>query len=928
MTYDGLFHFGGAEVINAERGYAYLDNLAPGIHQGECCSCGGLGVTYSSPEQDGAPWYSPYSDDTADFLGVIPLAVDGTDDSTWTLTTSEKIGTGSYGNRGRRAGRDLRFKVLATALSPRGMSAGLSWLRETLIGASDGCTGVPLRFLTDCPACCETDPPSRASIMLDIDYRSIVPDYTAAYQVPLDWSFDGALADPVVVGSTFGGETWISVSRNGGPGPGSMYRELTGLTPGAKYIVYLDAFTTSPNVALVEGNMTVSVAGTESSFTWPLSWNGLVQNKVTGLTPGPRSFSFVATDCRARLVFAIDSNVNQINFSHVQVVQVAPDTVSQTTVPGRDALPASAWRQIIPVSAVGNAGPYTGDRESLASWRWFTTATTFVADTIGATRALLGLTIGKTYRVAVRIDSPTFPARLSVRDGATVVASTTIPTYSWGVLTFVATAPALTLRVTNDTSQTPTAPDPAYLVIREANVVGLDAPAPPAAIDRLVRHFEDVLLTSGPSITSEQIAADGTLLTTVEWTMRANVPDMFGEPVLASSGLGDGALVYLDPACSQGAAVRTNLVANPSGEYAAPVVTVGAGTASGTNPVVTDAISGTHVLRLTSTASATSMTTRLVASRANTAPGTPVTISGWVRVNPGALITQKPFLRITLSPQTSLGPTPVGAYIRDFPVDSTWTHFQVTFIPPPSTPFYFIDATLEADYGSLGAVWQTGNYADLDALLVEEGVLRPGVYFDGDSVDGSWTGAAGSSTSVYSRSSFGLIYDPDCPPPPAPPRPPAISSTCFIIPSLWQRYAVFVPESVASYAPRSAPRLVLTTGATAARLVRVRFYDSQGIGDPYAVDPCSFSGEFIVSYLPPNSSLYIDAATQSAWFVRGDQTQDASSMLFATDGGPIVWPVLTRGEPYIITVDLDSTAWSNASGVPLVDAIVEVVPTY
>jgi hypothetical protein len=79
---------------------------------------------------------------------------------------------------------------------------------------------------------------------------------------------------------------------------------------------------------------------------------------------------------------------------------------------------------------------------------------------------------------------------------------------------------------------------------------------------------------------------------------------------------------------------------------------------------------------------------------------------------------------------------------------------------------------------------------------------------------------------------------------------------------------------------------------------------------PYAVpidqiDPCNFCGEFLVSYIPPNSTLTVDGILSQATInVRDTGLQTAQNLLYGTDAGPVVWPTLSCEVAYVMTVDV------------------------
>lgn len=156
---------------------------------------------------------------------------------------------------------------------------------------------------------------------------------------------------------------------------------------------------------------------------------------------------------------------------------------------------------------------------------------------------------------------------------------------------------------------------------------------------------------------------------------------------------------------------------------------------------------------------------------------------------------------------------------------------------------------------------------------------------------------------------FSPIIDPDCPPLPSPPRPPVIAASCVEIPETVQRYWFEIPKEKVSLWSDSVPRITITSGAVDIRQVRVRAFPNPfnrtSDTDEFPVDPCSWCSEFILSYLPPNTELTVDAIVESAYAtVAGGASQSAETLLYASDGGPMTWPALSCGIGYIFAIDV------------------------
>lgn len=80
------------------------------------------------------------------------------------------------------------------------------------------------------------------------------------------------------------------------------------------------------------------------------------------------------------------------------------------------------------------------------------------------------------------------------------------------------------------------------------------------------------------------------------------------------------------------------------------------------------------------------------------------------------------------------------------------------------------------------------------------------------------------------------------------------------------------------------------------------------------VDPNSFCSEFILSYLPANSTLTVDGTVRSAFAsVQGGEAQAASNLLYGTDGVPMTWPELSCGTSYLVAIDVPPAEVNNIS---------------
>lgn len=159
------------------------------------------------------------------------------------------------------------------------------------------------------------------------------------------------------------------------------------------------------------------------------------------------------------------------------------------------------------------------------------------------------------------------------------------------------------------------------------------------------------------------------------------------------------------------------------------------------------------------------------------------------------------------------------------------------------------------------------------------------------------------------------LLDPSCPPVPAPPRPPTVPDDCITNLPYLQRFGYRIPADLVPEWHDSVPVITLKTRSQEVRQVRLRFYQIiQGVAEPIpTIDPCGYCGEFLLSYLPADTSLVIDGSRETALAtLPGGQVRNASTLLYGSNGTPFTWPVLTCGTGYMMTIDLTNATTQQA----------------
>ena len=228
--------------------------------------------------------------------------------------------------------------------------------------------------------------------------------------------------------------------------------------------------------------------------------------------------------------------------------------------------------------------------------------------------------------------------------------------------------------------------------------------------------------------------------------------------------------------------------------------------------------------------------------------------------------------------------------------------------------------------GTGWSLWLGGDSITVDAAMLTIGSQY--AYFDGSAPDTAqylyaWLGAANASVSTrttLSMSEGDPLEDPDCPSPPSPPTPPQIVDDCVTEVGTWRRYWVQVPAGEIAEWIATIPTLILTTGAQAAREVRIRVFSNPDALAPSVFIPGEWVSEQIVRYMPPLTTLRIDGVSERVRAsVNGGAWIAADHLLYGTGGAPATWPVLQCGDGYLIALDvpLDASLGNLAADLEL-----------
>lgn len=149
---------GGVEIANSARLAAYLETVGSPLTSVTPCGCETLtaemvgDLPYTTPAEDGAPWYDPDVPESGDFVGMLVLSAEGLDTHpVQRSVTGAVTGGGSFGPA-RVMPRTITFTAVLLGATCCAVEYGLHWLAEVLTGCSSGqCEGDCLTLFNCCP---------------------------------------------------------------------------------------------------------------------------------------------------------------------------------------------------------------------------------------------------------------------------------------------------------------------------------------------------------------------------------------------------------------------------------------------------------------------------------------------------------------------------------------------------------------------------------------------------------------------------------------------------------------------------------------------------------------------------------------------------------------------------------------------------------
>lgn len=150
---------GDVEIANSARLDAYLESVGSPLDSAGICGCETLDAAlvgdepYTTPEEDGAPWYDPDIPESGDFAGLMVLSVDGLDDHPMQREVTQSAAGGAALGPARVQPRTITLTGVLLGATCCAVDYGLRWLAQALAdGTAAGCGGSRMTLYNCCPA--------------------------------------------------------------------------------------------------------------------------------------------------------------------------------------------------------------------------------------------------------------------------------------------------------------------------------------------------------------------------------------------------------------------------------------------------------------------------------------------------------------------------------------------------------------------------------------------------------------------------------------------------------------------------------------------------------------------------------------------------------------------------------------------------------
>jgi len=873
-VFNGYAFFAGNEIFNSARTRAYVSNIRPNFGLVSRHADQNLQVIlgdeeYDTPAMDQAPWYDASRPHSADFWGMYPLTVSGVEDGTREVQSTELIDDGSVSTLARYGSKEFRVTGLLVGDTEAGIDEGFQWLKGALAGMdcdSGDCTGDSFCYLGYLPDYC------------DYSDKTLFPDRPLdGPPAILDGKWEGYLQGQI--SDLPLGSSGIRISMPCG-GDGAQ-RYITNLIPGQPYRLTLDLASSA--------DLTVEIPGI-------VSLSATRENVRRGFIKSPWVLDFVAPHEKVSVRITAQGVDCLGVFANLRGTRVERTANLQTTALPRFAtgypLEPGSWEfSGTPAGIVTESRQDpddTGIERMQFKWSNPTGSPITVTNGSKASRLVRGLIPGQEYTIFLK---GSFSSGVAV--GVSPAESNFVPPTNledgWYRRTFVASRPQehITIMPAVDDS-IPAAGELTFdlLYLRVDKKEPADLPIPDQA-ETALRTMYQVTLIDGPQMVEGYDKLVGAMRK-VEFTFLANHPHIYGSPLD----------VPLDPSmttstvpnieCAYGEPVRVNLFTNPAFETAGtppPGVTDSAFTTA-TQELV--AVAGhSYSLGIASNGTGTQSVDGPTIDTSALIIGRTYSISYVLRLEEPQTGTIDPDARRIMIQNTGEKSEQAPNVAGDHRLALTWVHEDAE---------NSIVLTHGAD--------STNAPVHVGTILLEESPVS-GLWFSGDSEFGTWSGTANASESIWQKTGAILIVDPTAPVIPDAPQPPSLDPASLTPITAWRRYYIPIAANRSGGWLESYPIMKISTGVSTVRNVRVRFQPNPFKVRAEDLNPCDYCGEFFISYIPPYTTMTIDAILRKAvGDVGGSGEVSVMNLISNSDGGPAVWPALSCDIDYVAFIDV------------------------
>jgi hypothetical protein len=420
------------------------------------------------------------------------------------------------------------------------------------------------------------------------------------------------------------------------------------------------------------------------------------------------------------------------------------------------------------------------------------------------------------------------------------------------------------------------------------------------------RTMYEVKASQGPILTNLRRASCG-VMAEITYSLRAGNPFKYRNPIFAGGLPAGTSVVVTDTPCSDdGLPQVINYMYNPSVEFdTTDWASAGVGVVETQHPSVS-AIVGEYVFRAQAPDSPGNRLDSIgIFYRDTSVADGPTPASG-------ATLTVSVYFRTTRDQSLGTYDWNINVYMVGFdPIlfsgseelteTGVWQRIESTFTIPSNVALDDIEMFISSP-----ASMMQGGLIDADGMMLQAGTEATDP-FDETFPNVEWSGTSNASALILTPTAEDISEDPDCPTPPTPPAPPQVVNACVTEPSSYNRTVVSVSADTVPRNLTAYPIITLIAGTAAVRQARIRFWPNP---DNLTIDqlgPCDYDGEIIVSFLADGATMVIDGVLQEATVSKpGFEDVNANHTLYGPEGGPVDWPELTGGIPYLVTLELDS----------------------